>query len=56
MYRDQHEHFAKVPDDAKALLAVGEMARDEKQDAAEVAALAMVVKMLLSFDECVSKR
>ena len=56
LYRDQREHFAKAPDDAKALLAVGEMPRDEKQDAADVAALAMVVKMLLSFDECVSKR
>jgi hypothetical protein len=56
LYRDQREHFAKAPDDAKALLAVGEMPRDEKQDTADVAALAMVVKMLLSFDECVSKR
>ncbi len=56
LYREQREHFAKAPEDAKALLAVGEMPRDEKQDAADVAALAMVVKMLLSFDECVSKR
>ena len=56
LYRGQREHFAKAPEDAKALLAVGEMPCDEKQDAADVAALAMVVEMLLSFDECVSKR
>ena len=56
LFREQREHFAKAPEDAKALLTVGEMPRDEKQDAADVAALAMVVKMLLSFDECVSKR
>lgn len=56
LYRDQREHFAKTPEDAKALLAVGEMPRDEKLDMSDVAALAMVVKMLLNFDECVSTR
>src|SRR5205823_4499612 len=56
LYRDQRENFGKAPDAAKALLAVGESPRDEQLDPAEVAALAMVVRMLLSFDECVSKR
>ena len=46
------EHADVVDDQPGA----GEMPHDEKQDAADVAALAMVVKMLLSFDECVSKR
>jgi hypothetical protein len=56
LYRDQREHFEKAPDAAKALVSVGETPRDEKLAAADVAALAIVVRMLMSFDECVSKR
>jgi hypothetical protein len=56
LYRDQRDHFAQTPEDAKALLSVGETPRDDKLEMADVAALAMVVKMLLNFDECVSKR
>jgi len=56
LYRDQRAHFELAADAAKALVTVGETPRDEKCDPAEVAALAIVVRMLMSFDECVSKR
>lgn len=55
-YNDQHEHFAARPGDAKALLAVGETPRDEKLDATDLAATTMAVRLLLNFDECVTKR
>jgi hypothetical protein len=56
LYHDQHEHFAKAPEEAKGLLAVGEMPRDEKLDPTDLAATAMVVRLLFNFDECVTKR
>src|SRR5262249_17769025 len=56
LYHDQHEHFSKSPDEAKALLSVGETPRDEKLDTADLAATAMVVRLLFNFDECVVKR
>lgn len=56
LYRDQHEHFAKAPEEAKAFLSVGESPRDEKLDATDLAATAMVVRLLFNFDECVTKR
>jgi hypothetical protein len=56
LYRDQREHFAGSPDESKALLAVGETPRDEKIDPTDLAATAMVVRLLFNFDECVTKR
>jgi hypothetical protein len=56
LFHDQRARFAAAPDEAKALLAVGEAPRDEKLDAAELAATAMVVRLLFNFDECVTKR
>jgi hypothetical protein len=35
---------------------VGETPRDDKLDATELAATAMVVRLLFNFDECVTKR
>jgi hypothetical protein len=56
LYGDQREHFAKSPEGTKALLAVGETPRDETIDATDLAATAMVVRLLFNFDECVTKR
>ncbi len=56
LHHDQRERFAKSPDAAKALLATGESARDDALDPADHAALSVVVVMLMSFDECVTKR
>jgi hypothetical protein len=56
LYHDQHDHFAKVPEEAKALLAVGETPRDDKLDPTDLAATAMVARLLFNFDECVTKR
>lgn len=56
LYHDQRDHFAKAPEDTKLFLTIGEAPRDEKIDPAELAATAMVVKLLMNFDECVTKR
>jgi hypothetical protein len=56
LYDEQHEHFGKAPEEAKALLSVGEVPRDEELDATDLAATAMVVRLLFNFDECVTKR
>jgi hypothetical protein len=56
LYHDQQARFAAAPDEAKAILSVGETARDDKLDATDVAATAMVVRLLFNFDECVTKR
>ena len=56
LYDDQRDKFAAAPEEAKALLSVGEAPRDENVDAADLAAMAMVVRMLFNFDECVTKR
>jgi hypothetical protein len=56
LYRDQREHFANSAEEVKSLLAVGETPRDEKLDPTELAATAMVVRLLFNFDECVTKR
>ncbi len=56
LYDEQRAHFASRPDDARALLSVGESARDESMDAVKAAATTVVVQSLMSFDECVTKR
>jgi hypothetical protein len=56
LYHDQRARFAAAPDEAEAILSVGEALRDDKLDAADLAATAMVVRLLLNFDECVTKR
>jgi cytochrome c553 len=54
--REQLAVFRSHPDDAQALLAVGESTRDASLDPATHAALTVVAVTLLSFDECVHKR
>lgn len=56
LHREQRERFAQTPDDARALLSVGESPRDEQLDPADHAATAVVVNMLMNYDECVTKR
>jgi hypothetical protein len=56
LYHDQRQKFAESPAEAQALLAVGEAPRDEKLDVVELAATAIVVRLLFNFDECVTKR
>jgi hypothetical protein len=56
MYGDERARFAKSPEAAQALLTVGEAPRDENLDPTDLAATAMVVRLLFNFDECVSKR
>lgn len=56
LYEGQFAQFAASPDDAKAFLSIGERPRDEKLDAAELAALAAVTLALMNHDECVTKR
>ncbi len=56
LYHEQHEHFEKAGDEAKAFLSTGESPRDIQLNQADHAALAVVVKALMNFDECVTKR
>ena len=56
LYRDQLQTFNDKPADATALLSVGDSARDQKLNVAELAATTVVVQLLLSYDECVTKR
>ncbi len=56
LFAEQKQHFASVPDDAKAFLAIGESPRDEQLIPAEHAAMTVVVKTVMNFDECVTKR
>ena len=56
LYQQQRERFGTNIEAAQALLAVGETPRDEKLDTGDLAATAMVVRLLFNFDECVTKR
>ena len=56
LYREQKTHFDAVPDQARDLLANGESKRDPALDAADHAAMTIVIETLMSFDECVMKR
>jgi hypothetical protein len=56
LYREQKSHFESVPNDAREFLAIGDTRRDEQINAADHAAMTVLVKTLMSFDECVTKR
>jgi hypothetical protein len=56
LWTSQHAHFSAAPDDARALLAVGDTPPDETLGSADHAAMTVLVKTLMSFDECVTKR
>lgn len=56
LHSEQKRHFEAAPDDAKLFLSVGDSPRDEQLSLSDHAALTVIVKTLLSFDECVTKR
>ena len=49
------EYYESNPEDAKALIAVGESKADEKLDASELAAWSMVCNQVLNLDEVLNK-
>jgi hypothetical protein len=55
VYEAQHARFGKDKPAAEKLLKVGEAPRDEKLDAAELAAWAMVANTILNLDEVVTR-
>jgi hypothetical protein len=52
----QRERFAKAPDAARRLLAVGAARHDARLDACELAAWTVVAQALLNLDEAMTKR
>ena len=56
MFDEQLAHFKANEADAKAFLSVGESKRDESIPPANAAAIGIVAKALLNYDECVMKR
>jgi len=56
LYDEQIRHFDAFPDNAKSLLAIGDAPRDESLASAELAAMTVVAKTIMNFDECVTKR
>jgi hypothetical protein len=55
IYEKQLNRFKATPDAAKKLLSVGELARDESLDAAELAAWSIVASALMNLDETLTK-
>ncbi len=53
---DQRAEFAEHPEDARALLTVGEHVRDPELDEIELAAYAVVASTLMSYDPVVTRR
>jgi len=56
LWDEQRQAFAAQPDAALQFLAIGDQKRDEKLDATELAALAVVAEAIMNFDETVTKR
>ena len=56
LWDEQRQAFAAEPDAARQFLAIGDHPRDEKLDATELAALAVVAEAIMNFDETVTKR
>ena len=56
LYAEQESEFAKNPDDAVKLLAIGESKRDETLPPAEFAAMTSLVNAIMNFDEFVVQR
>jgi hypothetical protein len=56
LHREQRERFAKKTEQAAAFLDVGESPRDRKLDAAEHAAMTVVVQAVMNLNDCVMKR
>ena len=55
MYQQQLATYCAQADAVRKLLAVGEAPRNDKLDAAELAAWTMVASMILNLDETVTK-
>src|SRR5690606_13594850 len=55
IYHEQLEIYRDDPAQAETLLSVGEMARNEKLDAVELAAWTMVASAIMNLDESVTK-
>ena len=55
LFEKQRARFAAAPEQAAALLAIGESPRNEKLDATELAAWASVASTILNLDETVTK-
>lgn len=53
---EQRKVFASNAEATKQFLAIGESPRNESLDATDVAAMTSAVQLLMSFDECVTKR
>ena len=56
LYTDAVADFQQTSEDAASFLSVGEAARTQSLDVAAHAALAVVVNMIMSFDEVVNKK
>jgi hypothetical protein len=56
MYNEQLAYYGKHPDQAAALLGIGETKRDEKLPAVDIAAAANLINALINYDGCVVKR
>lgn len=56
LYEDQQQRFQADTKAAEQLLSVGAKPRNKSLDAAEAAALTIVVNVLMNYDECVMKR
>lgn len=56
LYAEQKTYFESTPNAANEFLSVGDRARTESLDVVDLAATAVVVETLLSYDETVTKR
>ncbi|MEZ4701366.1 MAG: DUF1553 domain-containing protein [Rhodothermales bacterium] len=56
LYETEKARFASRPDEARALLAVGDFPRDESLDLSETAALTIVANTMINHDEAYMKR
>ena len=54
-FADEREVFATDEERAKALLGVGELARDEQIDIADHAAMTIVASIILNLDETLTR-
>jgi hypothetical protein len=56
LYDEQLAYYGKHPDQAAALLGIGEKKRDEKLPAIDIAAFTNVINALMNYDGCMVKR
>lgn len=56
LYEQQHAYFVDNPEEAAALLKLGQRATDAELAATDVAAMTIVVSTAMNLDACVTKR